>query len=390
MASQFLGNAVDWLGRTLNIPERGRSESIAGGPTTTTGTDPRSVAAGWKPYTPAYQSLAIPANQSVKGWTSTYPSAQTTSLTTDQVSTVPTTTTTEVPTDGGGTSVPSDYELLQSELSKIYDPVFQALSNQEGYVGSEYERSQQDITGQYGVSQQSLQTEKASGERSLERTGEEAGTRKEDALTSATRLYNELTKGGQQRFGGASSAGEAFQSLTAVEQQRRQATIQSAYEGAMQKVGEYKANLEDKYATAVADLEEQKNSAMRAAQSEFNNAMLTLRNNRLTAESDKAQASLSMLQDLRNKVYTINLQSLQFAQQLAANKEMSLSYVDQYTQQVMQSLTGGQSAVSGMNLAGANQTVYGASAPTSGSTTTPYIGQISGGKKWDGTQWVAI
>jgi len=265
---------------------------------------------------------------------------------------------------------------LQSELDNIFSPVFAALSGQENQVGAEYSAAQQDIQGQYGLSKESLASEKETGEQQLGQQEVEAGGRKEDALTSATRLYNELTRGGQQRFGGASSAGEAFQSLTAVEQQRRQGTIMQGFETAMQKIGTYKADLQKRFDLAGKELEVQKNEAMRQATVEHGRAMQEIRNNRAMAESDKARATMETLQDLRNKVYAINLQDLQFKQTLALNKSQSEQYVNDYTQQIIQSVTGASNVVAGTDYSGARQTAYGINAPQ-GAGSQQMIGQVS-------------
>jgi hypothetical protein len=277
-----------------------------------------------------------------------------------------------VPTgDGGNTD-------LNSSLDAIFNPVFSALSGQESTLRENYAPVEGQIQAQGALSQQSLADQQASGMREL--TGQEAaaGTRKEDALTSATRLYDELKRGGQQRFGGSSSAGEAYQTLTATEQQRRQGTIQTAYETAMQQVGQFKANLQDKYQTAVKEVTLQTQQAITDAQSQFRDALQSIRNAQSAAQSDKATASMNLLQDLRNKVYTINQQSLQFAQQLALNHEMTLKQVSAYEQKALSYLTGGQQALASNPLTNYTaNTAYGTNAGQVAAPSTYQAGQIT-------------
>lgn len=277
------------------------------------------------------------------------------------------------PTEQSG---PSAEELLRAEVDNIFNPVFSLLNEQESQVRSDYEPIPGQIESQYGVSKSSLETEKGTGERKLAQQGTEAGGRKEDALTSATRLYSELNRGGLQRFGGASSAGEAFQSLTAVEQQRRQATIQTEYEGAMQKLDGYKADLEAKFTQSMKELELQKTSAMDTARRDFDNALSEIRQNRLMAESDRANASLQTLQEYRNKIYTINLQNYQFAQQLALNNEASLEYVNNYAQQVANSLANGGTTVANLLPGYTPTTSYGGLKSTNKTQTYSPVGSI--------------
>lgn len=279
---------------------------------------------------------------------------------------------------------------LQKELDAIFNPVFDSLSGQESTLRSNYEPIPGQINEQYDVSKQSLTNQNVAGQRELTNQETAAGGRKEDALTSASRLYNELQRGGQQRFGGASSAGEAFQTLTAVEQQRRQGTIQNAYETAMQQIGTYKSNLQDKFATALADLESQKNTALNEAKANFNTQLQAISTAKNQAQSDKATASLNALQDLRNKVYTINAQNLQYAQQLALNQQTSLKTVDDYINRMNQTV--GSTQILALNAGNqmantAGQTSYGASAPSTTATATP-TGQITGGMRYEDGRWV--
>ena len=289
---------------------------------------------------------------------------------------------------GGGTapvsqpsqpSGPSAPDELTTQLDAIFNPVFSALQGQENTLQQNYAPVEGQIQAQGALSQESLLNQKNQGMGELGTQEKQAGARKEDALTSATRLYNELQRGGQQRFGGASSAGEAYQTLTATEQQRRQGSIYGAYETAMQQVGQYKANLQDKYATAVKEVDLQVQQAKADAQAQFRDALQTIQSAKFQAQSDKATASMNALQDLRNKIYTVNLQALQFTQQLALNHEATLKQVDQYTQQAIQSVTGAQQTTSAFGTQAqtlADSTKYGIGAPQQ--TATPLqTGQIS-------------
>lgn len=290
------------------------------------------------------------------------------------------------PTSGGGAttnpqeptqpSAPSGPS-LEDELNGIFNPVFNALSGQESTLRENYAPVEGQIQAQGDLSLESIGQEREQGLRQLGSEEQGAGKRRDNALTSAIRLTDELKRGGIQRFGGASSAGEAFQTLTAVEQQRRQGSILDLYEGAMQKVGEYKATLEEKFALAQKEVKLQIQQALSDAQAQFRDALQQIQNNRFAAESDKANAKLSMLQELRNKVYTINQQSLSFLQQMAANKEATLKQVDAFTQKVGQSVLGGSQTVASLNFPGANQTSYSAATQPQTSGTYSPIGSIS-------------
>jgi len=292
-------------------------------------------------------------------------------------------------------SGPSGQDDLNNQLNAIFSPVMEALQGQENTLNQNYSTVPGEIQNQYATSAQSLEQQKQSGLTEGTTQETQAGARKTDALTASTRLFNELQRGGQQRFGGASSAGEAYQSLTAVEQQRRQGTIQGAFETAMQQIGTFKQNIIDKAQIAFKELENQKQAALNDAQRSFRDALQQIQSMRAQAQSDKATASMNALNDLRNRVYAVNTQSLQFAQQLAANNQLSLKAVDDYTAKMQQSVGGMQ--VIGTNFANQAttnpQTSYGISAGQTAPTNNfQQLGQIQSrpGQRWDSSTgtWV--
>lgn len=132
-----------------------------------------------------------------------------------------------------------------------------------------------------------------------------AYTQKEDAQSAARRLYNELQMGYRQRFGGASSAGEAAQALTANEQQRQMAQNNRTYQ------------------EAVAQVDLSANQAIQSAQSEFRNQLLTISQNRTQLESEKLQARRQALSDLSDKVFQIQQQRETFKQNLQLMQEQA-------------------------------------------------------------------
>lgn len=268
------------------------------------------------------------------------------------------------PNPNPGNNGPSQEELI----NQVFQPQMNYLNQAESTLRSSYPSAQQEIEGQYNTSKTSLDTQKASGERDLATQQTQAGQRKEDASSAARRLYDELMRGGVQRFGGASSAGQAYTELNAAEQQRRQGDINTQYQSAMQQIDGYKASLNEKYTTALSELENQKTSALNSARDEFNNRLLEITRMKSEAESNKAAARLDALNQLRNQVYAINMQSLQFAQQLAAQKDASLSQVETYRQNALNYITGGNQAVMGLQ---ANTTLN----PTSGLALGPTMSQ---------------
>lgn len=130
-------------------------------------------------------------------------------------------------------------------------------------------------------------------------------TAKEDAQSAARRLYNELQMGYRQRFGGASSAGEAAQALTNAEQQRTMAGNERSYQN------------------AITQVDTSADSAIASAQSEFRNQLLQISQNRTQVESEKLAARRQALSDLSNKVFQIQQQRETFKQNLQLMQEQA-------------------------------------------------------------------
>src|SRR3990167_6756797 len=124
------------------------------------------------------------------------------------------TTNTQTSTSGGT----GDLDALYSEIDNIYNETMSYLGGQEESLRTNQPGVDAGVEGQYAASRMSAETEKGEGERDLATAGTAAGQRKEDALGAGRRLFNELQMGGQQRFGGASSAGEAYSELTRSEE----------------------------------------------------------------------------------------------------------------------------------------------------------------------------
>lgn len=128
---------------------------------------------------------------------------------------------------------------------------------------------------------------------------------KEDAQSAARRLYSELQQGYRQKFGGASSAGEAAMALTNNEQQRQMAQNNRTYQDAVSQV--------DLSAT----------QAVQSAQSEFRNQLLEVGKNRTLVESERLAARRQALSDLSQKVFAIQQQRDTFKQNLQLMQEQA-------------------------------------------------------------------
>lgn len=181
-----------------------------------------------------------------------------------------------------------DFQNSGLNMDEYLSTIDQQANNQNNYLNTQEQNVRADQVGiEQGLNSQAdlLRNKTISG--------------KEDALSAARRLYSELQQGYKQRFGGASSAGEAAMALTGNEQQRQMAqTNRQAQE-------------------TLAQIDQQAAQALQTAQSEFRSRLDQINSNRTMVESQRLQARQSVLQDLANKAYAIKQQQDTFKQNVA-------------------------------------------------------------------------
>ena len=221
----------------------------------------------------------------------------------------------------------------KAEIDARYKEAMKNLNAMGGLIGGQKEALIAEIGNQYLASLSQLRTQKAgivedislSKEQAAGRLGEttqESSRRKEDANTAAVRLYNELITGGQQRFGGASSAGEAYGSVLGSELMRNQGMNQAqheqlvqqatkTHEDFLQQVESASRKLEMEYAENERQVESNKKSQLFSAETEFNTQMVALAKDKASAGDVKYIDQINLLSELRNKTYQITMQAQQ-------------------------------------------------------------------------------
>lgn len=343
-----IGNAIAGVGSALGLPEFGISELFGSTQPKVFGNAPY----GFQPT--QNQSNYIAANPAVSSPSFSGP-----------LNPNPQPTTVKQTTGGGGTtggqvlgastfSAPqsnpqgANTNDLLNQINGQFDPTINYLNQAADVSNQSYQGAQNDINNQYGVGVSNINNQFASGNQQLDTSATQAGQRKEDAQNAASRLYNDMLLGYKQRFGSGSSAGQGASELLGRETQSQFGNIQKSYSDAMGQITSLKSDLTNKTNLALQTLQSQKDQYLNSARDQFNAQMNQINQNKAQAESDKATARLDLLQQLRNQVNAINLQDLQFKQQLAAAHQGYASQIDQYTQQVLQNITGGNTALQGL------------------------------------------
>lgn len=256
-------------------------------------------------------------------------------------------------TTGGGSPAPTQPQTQPQQPSApsfqdIIDDAFSStmsyLNKQESTLKGQLPGIENDINSMYSDSKASLGVDKAQGDRGLATAQQGGETRQEDAITAARRLYNELQMGGNQRFGGASSAGEAYGALAGRELQRNNQQIATDFSTFMGQIEGARTTINEKYTLALTNLESEKNRMLSEARRDLQNKLMQIEGQKATAQSQKANMKLQALQDMRNQVYQIQLAQAEGKTNLDTIKQSLESELGQYAQTQSQALTQSQGA----------------------------------------------
>ena len=265
----------------------------------------------------------------------------------------------------------SEEQARMQAINDAYSGYNSYFGQAENALNSDRQSALTSAEGDFNINSKMLGNQLAQGQGTLAGNEKAAGVRKEDAMTAARRTFGELQQGGRQRFGGASSAGQAFSELSNRELMRNQGGINTGYESAIQEIAGQKLKLEQDHQMGLMQLEKSKQDSIAKVNSDFQNKMAEIGRMRAETEAAKGQQRLQALQDLRNQVYSIQLQNQQFAQQLAMQKAADSGTLDKYLASLQGATATGAGAVNTFgSVAGANTGTNLAVNPTT-KTTAP-------------------
>ena len=160
--------------------------------------------------------------------------------------------------------------------------------------------------------------------------------------------------------------------LLGVEQQRQAGLTQREYSRAMSEISTQKSGMESQYQSQLLQLEADSKNAGNQANQEFRARLDEVNQNRLLASDAKSQARLGVLQDLRDKMFSINQQREQFKQQLEMMRQEQQTSLDTYAKQL--EMYGQSRQQAGQQFRAATTTI-----PTSGITATGRQSTTPGG-----------
>lgn len=243
---------------------------------------------------------------------------------------------------------PSQDDLMR-QINEAYSGSENYLNQAEGALRADYPSALAEAESIFNTNKSTLEGQKATAGENLTSQQNKATQTKENALADARRMYQEQQIGATQRFGGSSSAGQAFSELQSREQARQFGQTNRQYTDVVNQIETQRNQVEREFQTGVLQLEQQKQSAISTAQRDFQNKLLQISNSRAMIGQAKAEAKLGALQQLRNEIFAIEQQNTQFQQQLQLMREQAMMQTQNYGGVTSGAVSAGANAANAYN-----------------------------------------
>lgn len=385
-----VGQLVDVVGTRLNLPEWNISEKLGGG--NTVNTVNYQYAHGDNPYSWRQQSYYPDYTNSPSGQNITWNTVN------SQGSLQPTNSSAQKITPDEALKTGQDINELRkngllneivpsidpliAEIDRAFGERMGRLNNIASILQGQFPLAQQEANQQFGAQKATLDAGRAGSEREIAAAESDASLRKTDAMSDARRQYNDLIRGGVQRFGGASTAGQAFSEIAATEAQKQFGNIRQTYDTAVQKINDFKMGLQERYSAGLLQLQAVRDRAINDARRSLDQSLLQIEQMKGEAEDAKSQRRLAVLQDYRSNIFNVNSMITQWKLGLDQEYQAGQQEVAQANALFSQYATGAGDTAGGVPV---NANVDVSMSPISATSQSPtqYIGQIQSPKRYD-------
>lgn len=272
----------------------------------------------------------------------------------------------------GNSNSPTMPNIDQAAIDAQYNPQMDYLNSAEQNVRTDQPNVLAAAQGNYDVNKAQLDTGNTTAMNQFGQQTDQATQRNLDATDASQRLYQDLNRGYQQRFGGASSAGQAASEIANVEQQRQSGMLARGYADTQRTIEQQRQGVQASYQNNLLQLNQQKQVAIDQANRDFQNKLLDIQKSRADVQGAKASANLQALMNLRSQVFAINQQNTQFQQTLAAQTNQAHLQLQNY-----QAMVGAGQGATAQAMAGYNTMA----------STNPQTGLgVNGGGSYGGQQ----
>lgn len=266
----------------------------------------------------------------------------------------------------------SDY---MKEVDRTFNSIMDILGQNERYLGEARTAAERQAQADLEANQAMLGTQRSQSLRTLGEQREQGITKREDALAQARRLYQQLQTGAQQRFGGLSGAGMAASEILGEELMRQQGQTGQQFAQFEREIANAETKVNEDYDAGLLALNQSFQQAKAKVQQDFTNAIMQINNMRAATEQERGAARLNALQNVRNQINALNLQQLNFEQQLEAMREQQILNIEQYKQTNTNATTAGSTALGNITTTPTFSSIR-ALQPGQNLNEPEYVGQI--------------
>lgn len=232
---------------------------------------------------------------------------------------------------GNVPSGPSADEMAQIE--DAYNAGMGYLANIENRLRPEYQSALEEAQSIYNTQASALGGQKQQAQTQLQEQQLKGQQSYESALAQARQMYDQLQRGYQQRFGGASSAGQAATEIANVERMRQQGQNYRTMQDVTRQVQAGLQSVDQQYNQNLLQLEQNKIAAQNQARRDFNDKLSQIDAQRGQLAQNKAAQKLAALQNLRQQVLQIEAENRNFQNTLALQREQAKLAVQTYAAQ---------------------------------------------------------
>lgn len=233
----------------------------------------------------------------------------------------------------------------QGEIDSQFNPILDVYNQAEGNLRGQLPGLISEAEAQAKASQGLLENQRTGANQLLGNQQQQTYQTQQAQTGQQRQTLQELQMANQQRFGGASSAGQAAGELQGREFQKNTFQIGQQAQQALQQIGQQRQTVEREYQQGLQQLEVNKQKAVNDIQRSFQDKLLEINARRGETESAKASARMEALQNLRNQAYQIDVSKAQFQAQLQSQAQQNTSYLDSAAQQYLSATNQGQAGV---------------------------------------------
>lgn len=272
-----------------------------------------------------------------------------------------------------------DQAMIDAAYQEIISPLDQArervLAQRPGLL--------QEAEQAYNLYKQQVGASQERGQQALGAQDIEAERRRQLGTDLSRRLYNDLLRGGVQRFGGATSAGEGYKDLLGVEQQRSSSQRFQEYSNAKREIETQMFNLNRDTEMQMMQVENNFQAAKNQIERDISDRISEIDTRKGMALQEKQLAKLNVLQAMRANIQQLNFELAQSRMAIQQQAQASAAELAAYNNAI-ESYSGAGAKAAGSIGTDVNSTLYLGADNTPGlSFSSPYTGMTTNGNEED-------